>query len=332
MTLEEILNQQPNKVSTDITSYNFCLYSKPGKGKTTAAINMAPQGRSFILAGEYGFKGIPGAMGAAVPDYFSLTQTINHLCDPRCREKFDTIIIDTTEKINLIIQEYILSQYGKLTIGDCKSRGGAYPLINRYYDLAFNKLKAMGYNFIYICHATETEVKNEKEEVLYTVFSPKMSDRLNTLIIPEVDYVFFLTDDKDGNRVLVTNETTRNYAKSRTKLPLTIPINKFEANKFKEEFVNGIKEEAGQYITSEKTKTTVVEFKEKEDPSEFNDLITKIKTIGNELLTQGKVEAMNITNNALGKDDDGNQRTLAQLDSSNTQMLKKLYDDLQKLK
>ena len=157
----DILNIQPNKISTDLTSYNFLLYSMPGIGKTSLAVSLFPE-KHFILGAEYGFKGIPGAIGVAVPDYFSLNQYVKQLDTVEARERFDTIIVDTTSKIGSMIEEYVLSQYGKNFLGDCKQHGGAYPLINRYYDLAFNKLKARGYNFVYICHANETSVTNEE--------------------------------------------------------------------------------------------------------------------------------------------------------------------------
>ena len=58
--IQNILKLEPNKISTDLTSYNFLLYAPPGIGKTTFATLMFPE-RSLILGFEYGFKGIPKA-------------------------------------------------------------------------------------------------------------------------------------------------------------------------------------------------------------------------------------------------------------------------------
>ena len=46
-----ILNLTPNKLTTDLTSYNFLLYSTPGMGKTTFATKMFPT-KSLILGAE----------------------------------------------------------------------------------------------------------------------------------------------------------------------------------------------------------------------------------------------------------------------------------------
>ena len=63
--MQNILELQPNKISTDLTSYNFLLFSDAGLGKTTWAAKMFPE-RALILGFEYGFKGIPGVVGRQV--------------------------------------------------------------------------------------------------------------------------------------------------------------------------------------------------------------------------------------------------------------------------
>lgn len=324
----DILNIQPNKISTDLTSYNFLLYSMPGIGKTSLAVSLFPE-KHFILGAEYGFKGIPGAIGVAVPDYFSLNQYVKQLDTVEARERFDTIIVDTTSKIGSMIEEYVLSQYGKNFLGDCKQHGGAYPLINRYYDLAFNKLKARGYNFVYICHANETSVTNEEGVELYKRYSPKMSDRIRNLIEPEVDYTFFLTLDKDGNRIVVTDNTPKNVGKQRNNLPTCVKLEK-DAKTLKEEIAKGILEKGGEFITNEKTITTVVQGKIEERP--YTEVIEEIKTVGKKLaMTPLGLEAREITNNGLGTDSDGRQRTLNEMTQLNYQVLIKILADLKAL-
>lgn len=323
--MQNILELTPNKVTTDLTSYNFLLYSDAGMGKTTWATKMFPE-KALIMGFEYGFKGIPGAIGVSVPDYLTLLKYVDQLDTDEARAKFDTLIIDTTTKVGEIIESYILSKYGKDSIGECKSHGGAYTYINRYYNMAFDRLKARGYNFVYICHAKSTDIK-KGEEVLYKRFDPKMSDRVAGMIVPEVDYTFFLTLDKEGNRILVTDKTTKNDGKQRTNLPLTLPL---DIERFKQEFAKGVEEKAGEYITNEKVNTTVVEAKKKS--KDYKELVAEIKALGKSLQENGKgKEAIQVVNLALGQDDNGIQRTLDMMTKDNVELLEVVLLELNKL-
>lgn len=324
--IQDILNLQPNQVTNDITSYNFLLYSSPGIGKTTWATKMFPE-RALIIGAEFGYKGIQGAIGVPVPDYYTLLQYVDQLDTDAAREKYDTLIIDTTTKVGEMIENYILSMFGKDSLSDCKSHGGAYPLINRYYNLAFNRLKARGYNFVYICHSVALEIKNEKNEVIGYKYKPKMSDRINSLIEPEVDYTFFLTLDNDGNRILVTDNTPKNVGKHRTDLPLIIPM---DIDKFNEEFKKGADAKAGGKATSEKINNNVTSFKQTE--RDYKEVVKEIKELGQSLAMRNKLnDATAIVNNKLGKDDNGIQRTLDNCTQENVQMLETIILELKKL-
>lgn len=324
--IKDILNLEPNVVTNDITSYNFLLYSAPGVGKTTFALELFPE-KSIILGAEFGWKGIPGAIGVPVPDYYALLQYTEQLDTDEAKAMYDTIIVDTTTKVGEIIENYILSMYGKDTLGECKQHGGAYPLINRYYNLIFNRLKARGYNFVYICHAAELDIKNEKNEVIGHKYKPKMSDRINSLIEPEVDYTFYLTLDNKGNRIMVTDNTPKNVGKRRTNLPTFLPM---DVKTFMKEYEKGVAEKAGDKITTEKIANNVTGFKAPD--REYSVVIAEIKKIGQGLANAGKLnEATAIINNRLGQDSNGIQRTLDDCTQENIQMLETALLELTKL-
>lgn len=324
--IQNVLEIQPNVITSDMTSYNFLLYSTPGIGKTTWATKMFPE-KSLILGAEFGYKGIPGVKGVPIPDYYTLLQYVEQLDTDEARAAYDTLIIDTTTKIGELIENYILSMFGKNSLSDCKSHGGAYPLINRYYNLAFNRLKARGYNFVYICHAAAEEIKNEKGEVTGIKYKPKMSDRINSLIEPEVDFTFFLTLNANGERIMVTDNTVKNVGKHRTNLPLIMPL---DIDNFKKEYEKGVKEKAGDKTTTEKISNNVVGFKS--ESRNYLEVVKEIKALGQSLAAQGKLNnATAIVNNRLGKDDNGLQRTLDIMTQENVEMLETIVMELKKL-
>lgn len=320
----DVLNLEPNILSSELTSYNFLIYGGSSLGKTTFAVELFP--KHIILGVEYGFKGIPGAVGVPVADYYSLLQYAEQLDTDEARAKYDTIIVDTTSRVSEICEDYVTSIYGKNTVGDCKSRGGAFPLINKFYNQIFNRLKARGYNFVYISHVKETEVKNG-DEVLYVKSTPKMSERIDAMISPEVDYALFLTLDKDGNRIIVTDSTIKNFGKRRTNLPLTMPLN---AKLFKEEFVKGVNEKANGKATEEKKLTTAIQSKHKD--IDYKELVLEIKALGEKAKEVNKLkEAVSIVNNGLGLDDNNNQRTLDMATQENLQALLTIKTQLEKI-
>ena len=325
--IQNILEIKPNVISNDITSYNFLLYSPPGVGKTTWATKLFPE-KSLIIGAEFGYKGIAGAKGVPVPDYYTLLQYVDQLDTDEAKAMYDTLIIDTTTKIGEIIETYILSMFGKDSLGECKAHGGAYPLINRYYNLAFNRLKARGYNFVYICHSATEEIKNDKNEVVGYRYKPKMNDRINSLIEPEVDYTFFLTLDKDGERIMVTDNTTKNVGKQRTNLPTVM---KLDIDKFMEEYKKGIEIKSEGNYTDVKISNNVTGFKSED--RDYKKIVKEIKLLGQELAKVGKLnDATAIVNNRLGKDDNGIQRTLDTCTQENVQMLETILFEIKKLK
>ena len=173
----------------------------------------------------------------------------------------------------------------------------------------------------------EYEIKNEKNEVIGYKYKPKMSDRINSLIEPEVDYTFFLTLDNDGNRILVTDNTPKNVGKHRTDLPLIIPM---DIDKFNEEFKKGADAKAGGKATSQKINNNVTGFKQTE--RDYKEVVKEIKELGQSLAMQNKLnDATAIVNNRLGKDDNGIQRTLDNCTQENVQMLETIILELKKL-
>ena len=322
--IQDILNLKPNVITNDLSSYNFLIYGDAGCGKTTLAVELFP--KSIILGAEYGFKGINGAIGVSVPDFYTLMQYCEALDTDEAREKYNTIIVDTTTKIGEIIESYILGMYGKNTLGECGAFGKAYQMVSRLYNQCFNKLKARQYNFVYICHAKATDIK-QGEEVLYQRYTPKMSDRLDGLITPEVDFVLFLTHDKNNDKVIISDNTPKNYAKRRIDLPLSIPLS---AEVFKEEFAKGIEKKSKGNFTTEKKDTTVVASKEKE--RDYKVVVKEIQELGKKAKEKGILkEALDIVNKGLGTDEQNVQRTLDVVTQSNIEMLEVVKSQLEKL-
>lgn len=338
ITLENILNlkNEKSKISLRPDSYNYLFFGPPGSGKTTIAASMFPN--HLMVQGEIGSKGCLGVNGIPIADYKDLADFSRIAARQEVRDEYDTIIVDTATKIGKIIEAFITGKHGKEMMKDVYTRGGAYPLIDKYWDDCFNKIKARGYNFVWLCHSDSEDIKdpNNEDRVLYKRHYPKLSNRIKSLIEPEVDYTFFFTNN-DEDIYVVTARTKKNEGKNRTnvvrKMPTTIKLDsnpKVSAKIILDELVQSIKAYGEDNITEEKVVTNLEE-NCKQDV-DIEALKEKVKSLGGKLTEVGKKkEAVEIMNAALGLDSDGNQRKLNELGSSASITLLKLVDDLEEL-
>lgn len=344
ITVENILalKQNKNKISLRPDSYNYLFYGVPGSGKTTIAASMFPN--HLMIQGEIGSKGFVEVNGIPVADYKDLVDACRALSDDRVRESYDTIIVDTATKIGKIIEKFITGKHGKEVMKDVYTRGGAYPLIDKYWDDCFSKVKAKGYNFVWLCHADHEDIKDPKndDKVLFKKYKPKLSNRISSLIEPEVDYTFFFTlmpDTETQEEVVgvVTARTRKNEGKNRTnvyrKMPVILKLDdnpKKSAAIILDELSKSIKAYGESNITEEKVVTNLEE-KEREQV-DIETLKQQVKELADKLTEAGKKkEAGVLMLTAFGVDNDGNQRKMSDLTQSADVTLLKLIDDMKEL-
>lgn len=338
INVENILNlkNKTNKISLRPDSYNYLFYGSPGTGKTSIATSMFPN--HLVVQGEIGSKGLIGVNGVPIADYKDLYDLCNVLSKKEVREAYDTIIVDTATKIGKIIEAFITGKHGKEVMKDVFTRGGAYPLIDKYWDECFNKVKSKGYNFVWICHSSATDVKDPKDndKVLYQKHAPKLSGRISALIEPEVDYTFFFTYANEDLKV-VTCKTKKNEGKNRTnivrKMPTVLDLSenpKESAKIILDELALSIKAYGEDNITEEKVVTNIEEnIRESVD---IEILKEEVKVLAGKLKEKGRAEdAKNLMERAFGVDENNNQRKLSELTQSAETTVLKLIDDLKEL-
>ncbi|MBP3906311.1 MAG: AAA family ATPase [Peptostreptococcaceae bacterium] len=338
ITVENVLNlkNKKNKISLRPDSYNYLFYGLPGSGKTSIAAEMFPN--HVMIQGEIGSKGLIGVNGVPVADYKDLYDICNVLSKNEVRDAYDTIIVDTATKVGKIIENFITNKHGKEVMKDVYTRGGAYPLIDKYWDECFNRVKAKGYNFVWLCHTNTIDVKDPKndDKVLYQKFSPKLSNRISNLIEPEVDYTFYFTHSGEDLKV-VTCRTKKNEGKNRTnivrKMPTVLDLSenpKVSARTILDELTLSIRAYGDENITEEKVTTNLEE--SIRESIDIEILKEEVKRLAGELKENGKgEEAKNLMERAFGVDEDGKQRKLSELTQMAETTILKLIDDLKEI-
>lgn len=322
----DLMNLEPNKVSTDLKDYSLLITAPSGFGKTPFLYELFGD-RALFLSFEKSAKGIAGVHSVDIDGYDTLNAYIMQLQRPEVRAKYDVIVIDTLFLFDHSIEKSITDSYGKDILSDCLKYNKAYKIVDKKFLDVLKKIQRMNYSMAYVCHPVEKKVKlADGTEV--TKIEPKVSDRIKDLILPEIDVRLFCHFDNEGKKVIYTQGTP--YFDARVRVGDMDAIVPFDAETFKNEFKKGIEKRIN--------KDMLVDNIEKKNPvsdapRKFEDVMSEIMTLGQELATAGLVEKANmVIFKELGNDDEGRQRTLNDCNESMIPALEVIVQNLKALK
>ena len=261
----DLLNLQPNKVSTGLDNYNSMIYSLPKSGKTTFAYQSFGQ-ECLFLACENGYGALSGVMAVDITKWGDFVALNKQLKMPEIKAKFKVLVIDTVDIMHKYAVKQICQREGVQALGDIP-HGKGYAMVD---DLIFDMIKNwenLGYKMFFISHAKE---KTEKLPTGGEIqkYIPSVERRTLNIVSKFVDNILFgyITINAEGQeeRTIFTRETLSYSAGSRfSKLPSQIPFN---ASEFKRVWEKAIEEELNENpdgFTNEKkavVKERVVDF------------------------------------------------------------------------
>ena len=219
----DIFNIQPHQVSRNLRGYSIFFYGEPKSGKTTTAAKFE---KNLLLAFEKGYNAIPGVMAQPINNWAEFRKVLRQLKDPKAKEKFYTITIDTTDIAYDYCTKYICDNtlrsdggYGVDSISDIPF-GKGYGLVSKEFDECLRSIVMMDYGLILISHATDKTFKDESGTE-YNKIVPTLDKRANNIVARMADIIGYsrIVTDKDGNNVtkLFMRGTPRYEAGSRFK-------------------------------------------------------------------------------------------------------------------
>ena len=88
----DIFSIQPHQVSRNLRGYSIFFYGQPKSGKTTTA---KKKKKNLLLAFEKRYNAIPGVMAQPINNWAEFRKVLRQLKDPKAKEMFYTITIDT---------------------------------------------------------------------------------------------------------------------------------------------------------------------------------------------------------------------------------------------
>lgn len=199
----DIFNIEPNVVTRDMSGKSFFIYGANKTGKTTIACKFP---KSLLLGFEKGYGMIPGIRALpinkwseAVRAQKQLLQDAKDVQNGKKEEtNFKTVIIDTAEQAQLLIEKYVCESNDVDAIKDIPyGQGWAIPsqIMGEYC----NALTKAGYSLVVISHTKQQQYDNA-DGTSYMRIQPSLDNRILKVFEDMVDimaYTDIVTDD-DG--------------------------------------------------------------------------------------------------------------------------------------
>lgn len=195
------------------------LIAGPSKiGKTTLAAN---GDKVLIAAFEIGTNAINGAMVAPMNDWMDFKRLLKQLEEPRAKEMYHNIAIDTVQWAWELCTKYICVRAGVQNISDV-AYGKLYKERDEEFKNALRKITMLGFGVILISHTKTKEITEQISDTQVketTYIQPDLDKRCLPIVNALVDLIMVgvVEWDKDGksHRYLLTRSTPTITAGSR---------------------------------------------------------------------------------------------------------------------
>lgn len=303
----DLLNLEPIKASTDISSYTSFIYGIPKIGKTTFVHELYGD-RVLFIATEKRHKVLVGAKVQYISSWIEYLQVLAQLRNEKLKEQYDVIAIDTVENLYRMLESYILSKYGKTEFGQVEW-GRDWVDLKNDWSTNLQMIEKLGYSPVFISHATQkteripangilqqdindtmTLTKDKKSGEEYYEFMkyvPDLKDKVMAPINKMVDNILFMTmttDEKlNEHRVIHLRESLQWQAGST--FNGIKPVIRLSAKEYKKAV-----EDAISLIDPSQTKSEKEEVGMEKVVLDFDELMTESRKLAMEFHKQNRMD------------------------------------------
>ena len=304
----DLLNLQPVKASTDLSSYTSFIYGIPKIGKTTF-IHKLYGDRVLFIATEKRHKVLVGANVQYVTSWIEYLTVLAQLRNPKIKERFDVVAIDTVENLYRMLESYILAKYNQTEFGQV-DWGKDWVDLKNDWSNNLQMIEKLGYTPVFVSHATQITTKIPVSGILQTQvnenmtlkkdkksgeqyyeflkYVPDLKDKVMAPINKMVDNILFMTmtADEEGNecRVIHLRETLQWQAGSTFEgIDPVIPL---DAEAYKQAVENAINKIDPSQLKDEKESVGL----EEQQELDFEELMKEAKELGVKFHKAGRME------------------------------------------
>lgn len=191
-------------VEKSLKGKSLFIYGDNGTGKTANAVKAS---RPFAIPFENGLNAIAGLPYFKPQKWADTKKIVKQFKRPEVKEMYDTILIDTADKMGEMLEKYICSLFGIAELGDAEG-GAGYLAVTKYTNEFIDGLTDEGYTVIIIGHDTEKQMKDPMTGKKYMRHVPRGNKRVIAAIADAVDIVGYCEsngfDEETGEELLST--------------------------------------------------------------------------------------------------------------------------------
>lgn len=257
----DLLAIEPNKVSTDLSGYITYIYGEGKTGKTTMASKMK---NALLLAFEPGYKAIPGIRAQDITSWAQVKQVQRQLRDPKVKEAYKSIVVDTVDIAAALCEKYVCSQAGVERLNDVPY-GQGWTKVKKEFEETFRAIAQDGYALFFISHSKD-KVFKAKDGTEYNQIVPSCPTTYNEIVKNMADIYAFAEkylDEEGENRVRLNLRSPDNRADTGCRFKYIVNTINFEYSDLVKALEDAIETEAqmtnnASLFTDEKVKAIEV--------------------------------------------------------------------------
>lgn len=214
----DIFSIKPTHINRDLSAKYLLLYSKPKVGKTSFAAQLK---RNLFLATEIGYNAIDGITALPIAKWSDFRAAVKQLKDPRARELYDTVTIDTISILADLCERYVCAREGVDKI-NLVPYGQGWKMVAKELQESLREITLSGLGLILICHSKEkASPYTDSEGNAITSVEPDLSKNVYGVCNAVCDLIAYIGVEFDNNgkaqRWLYTRQTPTIFAGTRWK-------------------------------------------------------------------------------------------------------------------
>ena len=175
--------------------------------------------RALFMNFEQGTNALAGIKSMPIMKWTDAKKVLSELRQPKAREVFDSVVVDTASIAWQLCEKYICQREGVDSIRDVPWGQGWTMLKNEFSEF-WREITLLGFGILFIAHSKDkpTEMRNEDGEAI-TAVCPDLPNQCYTIINSIVDIIGYLqvqmNPDGTSERFLYTRSTPTVFAGSR---------------------------------------------------------------------------------------------------------------------
>lgn len=197
------LPMEPVRDAQNFSGVFTLIYGDPKIGKSTLASTFPD---AFFIATEAGLRFL-NVMKEPCGDWQKFKDIVKALREPKYKERYKTIVIDTVDLLYQACMDFVCEE-NNMTYPADEEWGKGWAKVRDEFQKGMRHLTAEGYGVVLISHTKVTEVEIRGRKVPKTV--PTFSGSARRVIMPLVDYIFYIANDVDNPESTIRRIYCRN--------------------------------------------------------------------------------------------------------------------------